>query len=631
MPRRVVRLLALRLFVSAATLSLASSHVLADATAKESFAGYTKYLWYRADYTVNADGTHVENQSWAKRVLTYQGVSQANQASVSYSNTLQTAVILEAYTLKQDGRRIDVPAGNFQVETNTGMGKAAPMFSDIRTKTVAFPDVAVGDTVVISYKLTQKEALFPGNFSMLHTFSKFQVYDDVQIKLSAPHSLDLHVYARDVQGGEAPSTDGRRNWSWSYRNQSIATPESNAVSSLDYGPLIVATTFKDYGALATAYNARAKARSQPTDRIRKLADQLTENAHTPREQAKALYDWVAQNVKYAENRVGVGSVVPHDAEAVLKNRLGDCKDHAGLFEALLSAKGIASTPVLINTESAFTLPEAASIGAFDHTITYVPALDLYADSTSEYTPFGSLPWSDVGKPVVHTAEFKGIRRTPTTDAKTNRSLMSSLLRIHSDGAADGETKFEATGVAATWMRYAMTYLQPNLEDTMVRRGLASQGFRGSGTIDRGNPRDLTDAYSYRVKYKIGDAINLPGPGAIYVLAPYGGTGVVSNFARSAIEPDRTVNFQCAAAFARDEFMIHFPRNVKVLSIPKNVELKSKYATYRATYQSKDGTVAVVREIVDRTPGPVCTPAFAAEYKPFAVGMMKDLRAQILYE
>ena len=32
------------------------------------------------------------------------------------------------------------------------------MFSDIRTKTVAFPDVAVGDTVVLSYKLTQKEA-----------------------------------------------------------------------------------------------------------------------------------------------------------------------------------------------------------------------------------------------------------------------------------------------------------------------------------------------------------------------------------------------------------------------------------------------------------------------------------------
>ena len=71
----------------------------------------------------------------------------------------------------------------------------------MRTKTVAFPDVAVGDTVVLSYKLTEKEATFPGNFSMLQTFSKFGVYDDVQVSLSAPASLALRVFSRGVEGG----------------------------------------------------------------------------------------------------------------------------------------------------------------------------------------------------------------------------------------------------------------------------------------------------------------------------------------------------------------------------------------------------------------------------------------------
>ncbi|HTC30732.1 MAG TPA: DUF3857 and transglutaminase domain-containing protein, partial [Candidatus Acidoferrum sp.] len=393
-----------------ATALFGSSLAQAD-DANKDFAGYTKYVYYHARYDVNSDGTHVETKSWALKVLTDQGVSDAQEASVSVSERLQTMEILDAYTLKKDGSKIKVPPTNFQDETNTGKGTAAPMFSDMRTRTIAFPDVAVGDTVVLSYKLTEKEAVFPGNFSMMQTFSKFEVYDDVQVNLSAPTTLALQVFSRGVGGGEAPSSNGRRNWAWSYKNLQIATPEAGAVSPVDYGPLIVATTFKDYGALAAAYNARAKTKATQTDRIKKLANDLTQNAHTPREQAKALYDWVAQNIKFAGNCVGEGSVVPHDADVVLANRMGDCKDHTTLLQSLLAVKGIASTPTLINAEDAYTLPPAPCIEAFNHVITYIPSLDLYADSTSPYTAFGELPMGDAGKPVVQTVDYKGIQHT----------------------------------------------------------------------------------------------------------------------------------------------------------------------------------------------------------------------------
>ena len=66
-------------------------------------------------------------------------------------------------------------------------------------------------------------------------------------------------------------------------------------------------------------------------------------------------------------------------------------------------------------------------------------------------------------------------------------------------------------------------------------------------------------------------------------------------------------------------------------VVKDVEIKGKYQTYKATYQQKDGTVTAVREIEDRTPGPVCAPSVAAEYKKFATGVRKNLRAQLLYQ
>ena len=85
--------------------------------------------------------------------------------------------------------------------------------------------------------------------------------------------------------------------------------------------------------------------------------------------------------------------------------MGDCKDHTTLLQALLAVKGIASTPVLINSGDAYTLPEVPAVDIFNHVINYVPSLDLYADSTARYTSFGLLPFDDSGKPVIHSRDI----------------------------------------------------------------------------------------------------------------------------------------------------------------------------------------------------------------------------------
>ncbi len=604
--------------------------VRADGAKSAPFVGYTKYVRYRADYRVNADGTDVATLEWALKVLTEQGVGVANQASVSFSDRLQDAEILSAYTLKADGRRIEVPATNFQVESNTGKGKTDPIFSDIRTKTVAFPDVTVGDTVVLSYKMTQKEPTFPGDFSMMQSFSPFQVYDDAEINLSAPASLAMQICARGVKGGEARARDGRREWSWSYRNEQLVRPEPGAISPLDYGPLIVASTFKDYGALAAAYDARARAKTKVTPRIKELADKLTRDAHTPREQAKALYNWVATNIDYAPNAVGVGSVVPHDVEQILANRMGDCKDHTTILEALLAAKGIASTPVLINGGYSYSLPSAPAVDAFNHLILYIPAFNLYADSTSKYTPFGELPVDDSDKPVVHTKDFTEIQHTPATDPGANTFKVSTVMDIHPDGSAEGETKVVAKGLYSDEGRASMTYLQPNLEDSRIRESLARAGYSGTGTLTKDDPTVVSETYKYSVKYHLEDALNLPGPGAMPIISPFGWAGGIENFLGEVNQPDRKNNFQCLGGQSEQDYTIHLPRGAEVMALPKDVEIKGASATYKANYRQQGNTVLITRELDDHTRGNVCTPAYAKEYKTFAGAVRRNLRAQVLY-
>ncbi|HUO03906.1 MAG TPA: DUF3857 and transglutaminase domain-containing protein [Candidatus Binataceae bacterium] len=596
------------------------------------FAGFTKCVRYHVRYDINADGTYVETIDWALKVLADQGVSDANRESISYSDSLQMAEILSVYTLKKDGRRIEVPASNFQQEVSQGNGTSPPMFSDIESKTVAFPDVGVGDTVAMSYKLTQKEATYPGNFSMIEWFSNTQVNDDVEVRLSAPSSLPIRVFQRGVKGGEIEATDGRRNWIWTYHNQEVVTPESSSVSQLDYGPLIIASTFKDYGALAAAYYARAKPKAEPTAQVKKLADQITQNLKTPSERAKALYDWVAKNIKYAENASGVGSVVPHPADLVIDNRMGDCKDHATVLQALLAAKGIASVPVLINATSAYTLPTIPADGWFNHVITYIPSLAVYADSTSQYTPFGSLPVSDSDKPALFAADYAGIRRTPPTSYRDNGEKLLTVMEIHPDGSADGETKIEAKGFYATTAKASLMYLQPNLEDLVVRRLLNANGYTGTGSIVRGGTGDSEDEYRYSIKFHVDEAVDLPGPGGMIIQSPVAPRrGMITDTLNTANAPPGSVNTQCYGAYWIEKYTIRLPKDLQVLAIPRPIQVASKNADYKSAYLLKNGTISAEREMVDHTAHNVCDPGYAAEFKTLLRPLRRDIRAQFVYK
>lgn len=69
------------------------------------FEGSAKYVRYDVNYHVNSNRSDVETDSWALKVLTAEGLSDAKQIAFEYCDRLETVKILYAYTLKKDGRR----------------------------------------------------------------------------------------------------------------------------------------------------------------------------------------------------------------------------------------------------------------------------------------------------------------------------------------------------------------------------------------------------------------------------------------------------------------------------------------------------------------------------------------------
>jgi transglutaminase-like putative cysteine protease len=591
-----------------------------------------RYPHYHATFVIHPDGTAVELREWSITVLKEPALEWAKRASVTYSTSAQKAEVVAAYTRKADGRRIEVPKDNYQLQVNRGSGKDSPVFSDYSTMTVVFPDVAVGDTVVFSSRVVQTEPLFPDHFSLAETLPSQTAFDDVRVRIDYPATMQLQLEARGMTEKARSDTGGRRVVEWRYANPSPARSERRNFSVFDFDKEagFSVSTFKTYAEIASAYGSRAVPKAAVTDRIRKLAAEIVKDKSTVKDQAHALYEWVATNITYAGNCIGIGAVVPRELNFVLDNKMGDCKDHATLLQALLAARGIQSNQALVNAGSIYRLPKIPIASSVNHVITYIPALDLYLDSTSDSTPFGMLPFQVQDKPVLLVGVSREGAKTPVDPVGSNQERTVIRLKISPDGSVSGTSEVFQKGQRAAQMRAMARTMTKEVEQDLVKNMLRSQGMIGSGRFEKDDPTALSSSYNYKVSLGVEKFARVPGPGA-FSIHPIVFGGSIAGAVLSSMEPEKAEDIACSNVTAIEEYTIEFPAGVKVLSVPDNMKISNAFLSYEAKYQLEGSVVTAKRMLDDRTKGNVCAPEMMLEYKRFAEKVMDDLKAQILYK
>lgn len=618
-------------FLTYAMIQSASA-MAAEATTPDLF---TRTKSYHASYQLNADGTYVTERSTAITVLKEQAVSSAKQTSISYSTSVEKSDILAAYTLKPDGRRIDAPSGNFQVEANGGKDKgAAAAFSDRTTLSVIFPDVAVGDTLVLSYRITTTDPIFPKHFSTQEVFPTSVAYDDVRIVIDAPADMWTQHLSKDLQEVQNQVKNGRRvlEWRWENKNPIKSKRQDYSVFDREQVPGFAFSTFKNYGEIAEAYGVRARPKATVTERVQKLADEIAKDKKAPRDIAQALYDWVSTHINYAGNCVGIGTVVPRDLDFVIGNRMGDCKDHATLLQALLAAKGIHSSQALINASNAYKLQKVPVVSMVNHVITYIPSMNLYLDSTSETTPFGMLPYSDADKPVLLVDGYKEGARTPKIPPDLNTQNLKMTIRISEDGSVKSSASVDLTGHLAVSSRDYFRNLSKEDESDLIKNYFQYQGFVGQGQISKDDPKALLGRHHYSADFDVQGRFDMPGPSAFVIEPLIFSHRPVSAYVSGLLQPQDEAEFSsCMGGRSVEEYVYELPRNVKVTALPPDVKLTSGNYSYTATYKREGRKIHVKRMFDDRTEGNVCLNSADIAHKPFADKAMRNLRAQVIFQ
>ncbi len=582
-------------------------------------------------YEVNRDASYTQYLEEQSRVDTPQGVRLLGERKISYNSSLEDVEVLEAYTIQPDGTRIVVPLD--KIRTQDEVEDDGAIYSDSKSKVIIYPKLEVGSQVYYRAKAVQHTPEFPGHFFLWEHYSPHARYESVNVELTHDIGIEVGVSTKGMQGGKLDVSPLPNTVSYKFTfSQDKAYPnEESRVDIIDFAPNFSASTFKSYAEVGQAYQVRAKEKAKVTPAIQTLANELIQKskAKTTLEKVKVMHHWVAQNIRYLGIYVGAGGYVPHDAQSILDNRYGDCKDHVVLLEALLAAAGIDSSPALINSGSAFLLPQLPTPGIFDHVITYVPSLNVFLDSTSRFAPLGTLPNGDLDKPVVITATG-AMSRTPMTHPSKDRTEARIQMKLTRDGSIEGKSQAKMFGVFEVASRSAQFNYQNKNQADIVNRLLSRFQETGWGEIENTEPTNFDKAWQVNASFELDPVVNVPGPSAMAIpvgLAP----GRMKNLADVVLPKERRFPTICASTQHQEWIELAFPKDMKVTRVPKGVSFANGALKYQSTYELTGQVLKIKRTYVSQRKQSICGAEDDKQFSKFTQMLRRDLRQQVFFE
>jgi Transglutaminase-like superfamily/Domain of Unknown Function with PDB structure (DUF3857) len=578
-----------------------------------------------------ADASNVMEYTLEREALSDQGAQLVGKGTRSYHRGLQQHEVLEAYTLKADGRRLPVGADAIQLQSGVAASGTGASMPEMAVVLVTFPDVQRGDRTVLRGRLTTHTPMLPGWAQTAEAIFPVIAFDQVLLRIEAPRALHMNVFSDGFAMKKESAGDSEV---WEARaSAAAATPDASPVNSLTGLARVYASAWQDHAQLVKAYADQANPKAIVDASVEQLALQITRDKKTPREKAAAVHDWVRRNVRYVAVYLGVGGFVPHDVSWILANRYGDCKDQALLMQTLLKAVGVEAVPVLINSLPEYVLPELPTQLSFNHCILYLPGLELFVDPTDGRIPFGSLSLADSDKPVaVALAGGAKLMRTPAFTPERNHLAVRSVWTVHKSGAATGTVRAEADGYAATALQDRLGQIPPGQGSEAVQKLLAASNMRGTGAALFPPIQRYEQRQKLELNLDVPAFLAEPQAGTVRVhpslTLPIFSVGFISSYA----EERRQLAMGCVPVHVREDFEMRFDPEFKLLRAPDDIKLaEHKGILYEAHYKLEGQVLTGWRELTLDQKQHWCSAAEYAVRRPAMLRIRRNLLSTLLYQ
>ncbi|NIA10806.1 MAG: DUF3857 domain-containing protein [Nitrospiraceae bacterium] len=404
------------------------------------------------------DGRKVWTERKSVRIMGKRGIKDFGEVVIPFFSSHQRVKILYAYTVLPNGVKIFPSKRAFNI-VYPPFSSGAPIYSDLKYKTISMPAVKKGSIVSYAFKvITFKpfirkefwtENVFQCNYPVKHAVFKAYVPKDIGVKY------------KFYNGSDKPTVVMLNNLkvlTWNLRNLPPIDDETSMPSIESLSKRVIVTSLKSWNDVASWYSGLSRSAIRPDRMIKDITKKVIEGR---KDKVRAIYDFVSQNIRYVGMEFGINGFKPHKASVVLKNRYGDCKDHATLLVSMLRAAGIEAYPVLVPTSDIANMdPDMPYPMAFDHEIAAIKynGKFRFLDTTSDVTPFGYIPAMDQGRNVLVVNVDKGtgyIRKTPILSANKNQENFEGNFTLLDNGSLKGRFSYIYKGVYSDIERYRL--------------------------------------------------------------------------------------------------------------------------------------------------------------------------------
>jgi hypothetical protein len=348
-----------------------------------------------------------------------------------------------------------------------------------------------------------------------------------------------------------------------------------------------------------------------------------------KDKVKLIYEYITKNITYSSVPFRQSAFIPQKARDVLTTKIGDCKDMATLFIAMLKAINVKADYVLVNTRNEGANTNALPGIYFNHVIARVniEGKPMLFDLTARNYPFGTMPEGDIDSfsLVVKQDESKPFHIEKNDFGKRNISRTTNVS-VNDNNSVELNVTTKRTGSATAFVRSMygnidekeqVNKLTENLADNFNNYKVLSFKSDNLDTLTT----ELTYSYSILLNQYIGivgnyKLLKIPWEDAETSNTPLSYDQRKYSYLRitSNDEVDETMNIKLPAGYVPVE-------------LPQNAKIDCKIASYSIEYKYSNGIITAKRtekNILD-----VITPEDYKEYKDYINKTIEKDLTQIL--
>ncbi|HBH48948.1 MAG TPA: hypothetical protein DDX98_09920 [Bacteroidales bacterium] len=320
------------------------------------------------DYQLNFTDYEVFSRT-AIRVLSYSGITNASQLSITYDTSYQELNIHHLYVWR-NGEKFDrTDELTFEIMHNEFYLNQG-IYSGNITAYDILNDIRKGDLIEFAYTLSGDNPIFEEEKYFLFPLETFNHVDLLSYRILYPEEKDF-----TLQFSEPDSI--------SYTDTIINHMHVLEIELADLSPLqlednipswVIPYSYFTISSMKTWNEVNTWAQRvfnlEEVPDLSSVFEEIFTGDETTEEQINKIINYVQDDIRYMGIESGIGSIKPFAPGQVVKQRFGDCKDKSLLLVWLLKKIGIEKAyPVLVNTSMLHQLDKLLpSNQVFNHAI-----------------------------------------------------------------------------------------------------------------------------------------------------------------------------------------------------------------------------------------------------------------------